>query len=319
MDTPIKSTYILRSDDDASSKNATSNIHDVNKMKLFDGPDLCIRKIAVLGMYRNDEKYMEFLTSIMEKFEKKYDVEFSYFFIENNSTDNTRDILKEFMKDRKGRLLLWNLKKDYQNIGDGRNYDRIKSLAKIRSKLVDMCMPFSTDWCLFIDSNIFFPDDILENIFTPSRDPTKQNIGMMTMFTQQLMIPEIHKMIISDKPIFVNHYYDTYPFVDMDDRSHYPNCAFEKCGLCVHGPKGINRTLISSDASVVDVKSAFGGFVFIKPDILNDKRIRWDTVSYEITKDESLCEHVLFCDRLRTITGKRIVVLQDIDKLYRTT
>ena len=296
----------------------TSALNDHGpKVTLFDGQNNPVRSIGVLGMYRNNEKYLKFLTEVLAEFEQKYAVQFSYFFIENNSTDSSRDMLKAFMASRKGRLLLWNLKKDYKNVGDGRNYDRIKNLAKIRNKLVDACVPFSVDWCLFIDSNIFFPPDILENIFTPSRSPTTENIGMMTMYTQQLMIPEVHK-IKSDKPVLVNHYYDTYPFVDMQDRTHYPNCAFERCAMCKSNRKGMNRSLIPESSTTVDVKSAFGGFVLLKGDILNDERIRWDTFSYEATKDESVCEHVLFCDRLRLLTGKRIVVLQDVDKLYRT-
>ena len=289
------------------------------KRRLFDGTDNNpITAISILGMYRNDEMYLKYLTKTLTEFEQTYDVQFSYYFIENNSTDRTREVLKEFMATRKGRLLLWNLKKDYKNVGDGRNYDRIKALAKVRNKLVDSCVPFTTDWCLFIDSNIFFPPDILDNVFTPSREPTKNNIGMMTMYTQQMLIPNIHK-IKSDRPVLVNHYYDTYPFVDMQDRTHYPYCAFEHCGMCQkHRKGGMNRSLISSSEKTVDVKSAFGGFVFVRGDILNDKRIRWDTFSYEITKDESVCEHVFFCDRLRLLSGKRIVVLLDVNKLYRT-
>ena len=291
------------------------------KASLFNG-ERQIKYINVYGMFRNNEKYIEFLTKTFETIESKYDILFKYFFIENNSTDRTKEYLKSFITSRKGsKLLSFKLKQDYKNVGDGRNFERISTLASIRNKLVDQCTPIEdVDWCLFIDSNIFFPEDILEKVFSPKKvEKVKidQSIGMVTLYTQQLFIPEIHK-INSDKPVLLGHYYDTYPFVDKTFRSHYPNCPFEKCKLCKQRSRGMNRELIRETETVVDVKSCFGGFVFILPEILNDKRIRWGTVSYEVEKDECLCEHILFCERLRLLTDKRIVILQDVDTLYRT-
>ena len=292
-----------------------------SKLSIFNGNNQ-IKKINVYGMFRNNEKYIEFLTKTFKSIEDKYNIEFRYFFIENNSADKTKEYLKDFIIPRKGsKLLSFKLKQDYKNVGDGRNFNRISTLAFIRNKLVDTCLPIeNVDWCLFVDSNIFFPEDIFEKIFTTTTTnevKIEKNIGMITMYTQQLFIPEIHK-INTDKPVLLGHYYDTYPFVDEFGKSHYPNCSFEKCKLCEKRSRGINRKLIPENKEIVDVNSCFGGFVFILPEILNDKRIRWGTISYEIEKDESLCEHILFCERLKLLTNKRIVILQNIDTLYRT-
>lgn len=303
-----------------SNDNETTNTFERKetplKKTLYDG-NTKINKIAIFGMYRNDEKYLTFLLSYFRFIEDTYDVEFVYYFIENNSTDNTQNTLKEFIKNRRNsKLILFNLKKDYKNIGDGRNYDRISNLAKIRNKLVDNVCPINADWSLFIDSNIYFPQDILEKIFNNVK-PSEQNIGMMTMYTQQLFIPEIHK-INSKEPALIGHYYDTYPFFDKYNKSHYPHCAFEKCNLCSNKRNGLDRKVISKSESIVDVNSAFGGFVLIQGTILNNPKIRWSTYSYQIDNDQCLCEHLLFCEKLRSYTDKRIVVLQDIDNIYRT-
>lgn len=289
-----------------------------SKIELYDG-DTRIHKINILGMYRSNEKYLEYLLKMLNTFEDKYKVEFKYFFIENNSKDNTRESLRSFVKQKtNSKLMLFNLKNDYKNIGDGRNFNRISNLAKIRNKLVDNAVPFPEDeWCLIIDSNIYFKDDILENVFKQCPSPTTDNIGMMCMYTQQLMIPEIHKTN-TEKPILVNHFYDTYSFFDKSNKTFYPMCAFEKCRVCSSKEMETQRERVPKEQPIVDISSAFGGFVFIKGSILNDKRIRWDTMCYDIEKDQSLCEHVIFCERLKTITEKRIVMLQNVDSLYRT-
>jgi hypothetical protein len=287
------------------------------KTRLFDG-DVRIETIHVLGMYRDNEKYLEFLFKMLETFELKYDVAFKYYFFENNSKDDTREKLQQFVKTRKNsRLILCNVKKDYENIGDGRNLNRIASLAKLRNKFVDNCLPFpSNEWCLIVDSNIYFKQDILEQVFNTC-SPSNDNIAMMCMYTQQLMIPAIHKTN-TDKPILIKHFYDTYSFYDVNKRTFYPKCAFQKCEACSINDASNKNIRVPSDQPVVDVTSAFGGFVFIKSDIMNNTKIRWDTVCYDMKTNQSLCEHVIFCDRLKTLTDQRIVVLQHIDTLYRT-
>ena len=288
-------------------------------MKLYDG-EIEIKRIHILGMFRSNEKYLtKFFINAMKEMENMYEsVEFNYYFIENNSTDNTKETLRSFIKDReKSKLLLFNMKKDYQNIGDGRNFNRLSSLANVRNKLVNNCVPFpENEWCLFIDSNIYFKPSILKDAFETCSTPSKDNIGMMCMYTQQLMIPEIHTH--SKEPILVKHFYDTFSLYNKDGHTFYPQCAFEKCMICSKKPLRKGYTRIPLEPNIVDIASGFAGFVFIKSDILNNPNIRWGTVCYNNENDQSLCEHVLFCDRLKSVTNQRIVLLQNIDTLYRT-
>ena len=208
------------------------------------------------------------------------------------------------------------MKKDYENIDDGRNFDRINTLARLRNKLLNCITPLPEDeWCLFVDSNLYFKQDIIREVFSQNITDTDA-VGMMCVYTQQLLLPEYH-LKNATEPVLMNHFYDTYSMLDTQNRSFYPLCAFEKCPICTkYQTTDLER--IPKDRAVVELNSCFGGFVFIKSEILNDERIRWDTILHDSAADKCICEHFLFCDRLRNVTGKRIVMLQNVDTLYRT-
>jgi hypothetical protein len=70
--------------------------------------------------------------------------------------------------------------------------------------------------------------------------------------------------------------------------------------------------------SMSDVASCFSGFALIHNDPLNDVRVVWTSVNYDMEKDEGICEHVMFCHMLRTLHDKRVVIAQNVDQLYRT-
>lgn len=288
-----------------------------DKIQLFDGKKN-ITRISIICMFKNNASYLEnFLFDKIIDLEKTYDVHFDFYVIENNSQDNTRDLLKSFFKlqSKQSKLLLFNLKTDFKNVGDGRNYERLYNLANIRNKLINTITPLRSDWCLFIDSNIHFETNILSKMF--AYNPLANNIGMMIPYTQQLFIPQIHKLPNLDKPTLLSHFYDTFSFYDEHSKTYWPHCPFKKCKICTRN-NCMQRKPIPEDQSIVDVNSGFSGFCLIDTDIINDKRIRWDTLSYEVSKDESVCEHFLFCFLLKKLTDKRIVVLQDVDRIYRT-
>lgn len=289
----------------------------MSKTILYDG-DKKINKISIICMFKNNESYLSnFFFKIVAEFEETYEADFEYYIIENNSSDNTRVLLKDFFKKKstRSKLLLFNMKEDFKNIGNGKNYERLYNLAKIRNKLINNITPLTSDWCLFIDSNIFFKKEIISECFSYS--PSENNIGMVIPYTQQLFIPEIHKIPNMTKPTLLSHYYDTFSFYDKNNKTFWPYCAFEKCKMCNRN-ECKDRTSIPIDEKIVDVSSAFSGFCFIQTDIINNKLIRWETLSHEVKADESICEHFIFCHMLRKLTNKRIVVLQDIDKIYRT-
>lgn len=287
--------------------------------KIYDtNSDAQIKNISIISMFKNNEKYLtDFFIEMMNKFEAYYDVKFDYYIIENNSKDNTRNILKEFIKtkSKNSNLLLFNKEIDYKNIGTGKNHDRLFNLANIRNKLVNAITPLNSEWSLFIDSNIFFKVEILKDMFAIL--PKENNIGMIIPYTQQLFIPNIHKYLNLTKPSLFNHFYDTFSFYDKNSKTFWPYCAFQKCNFCKRETCK-DRNSISTSENIVDIDSGFGGFSLIQTDIINNPDIRWKTLSHEVKNDESLCEHYLFCYTLKLLTKKRIVVLQNVDNIYRT-
>lgn len=280
-----------------------------------------IQNISIICMFKNNATYIkQFFTDITTIFENMYDVEFTYYIIENNSKDDTREILKDFIskKSKKSKLILFDVDEDFKNIGEGKNYERLDGIGNIRNKLVNSITPLNSEWSLFIDSNIYFKPNILERMF--AYNPSANNIGMMTPYTQQLFIPEIHKSLNLKQPTFMHHFYDTFAFYDTSNKSSWPFCAFEKCTLCHRkwNDKQIDRKVVGRHQEVVDVHSTFGGFSAIKTGIINDKRVRWSTLSYDTKINESICEHFIFCHNLRLLSDKRIVMLQNIDDIYRS-
>ena len=287
------------------------------KVTLYDNGKK-VSHISIICMFRNNEDYIvKFFKNVTTEMEEMYDTLFNYYIIENNSTrDNTREILRDFIKTKsdKSKLLLFNLENDYRNIGDGKNFERLYNLARIRNKLVDSIVPLDSQWCLFIDSNIYFKKEILQNMFIKSSD----TIGMMVPYTQQLFIPEIHgKYMKLEKPTLFGHFYDTFSFFDKNNKTFWPYCGFERCNYC-NRKNCNNRDVISKDEDIVDVGACFSGFALIRTEIINNKKIRWDTASHEVQKDESICEHFLFCYLLKKLTDKRIVMLQHVDDIFRT-
>lgn len=293
---------------------------------LYDGITK-IKTIHVLGMYRTNANYVTYLIKRFIEWEKYYtDIVFQYYFLENNSTDNTREILLEFVKTRKNsKLVLYNMKKDYVNFGDGTNYNRISTLSKLRNLLVDNITPLpENEWCLFIDSNIYFQDDTLSQIFKEVQ-PTDQNIAMISVYTQQLLIPNVHGNSVKELSL-MGHFYDTYSIIDINKKSFFPKCPFEKCKICPRTQSSHKKKDKNDDhhhprikeENITEVFSCYGGFVLISTNALNHPNVRWETVCFDLENDKSFCEHLLFCDRLRTMTNKKIVIIQNIDKIYRT-
>jgi glycosyltransferase involved in cell wall biosynthesis len=290
---------------------------------MYDGEEH-LEILHVFNMFRNNQDYLQqFYIDRMNSLENRYRdrVRFVYHIVENDSTDNTKLLLLQFMKtrDKSSKLYLEdNLTCEYENKKSGKNYSRLRTLSEIRNTLVERARPLEGKWALFIDSHIFFDEDILERMFECL--PACNNIGMLCAYTQQLLIPGLptYQHFNLTKPALVNHYYDTFSFYNIHKQSYWPFCGFEQCKIC---PKDIkekyNRDLIPYQ-DVTEVASCFSGFSIIRCDILNDSRVKWSTINYEIMKDEGLCEHVMFCELLRVLHNKRIVILQNVNNIYRT-
>ena len=299
----------------------------MEKINLFDG-DLQINSISILCLFRDCSAYLDFFLPTMEKLEKLYNVQFKYFFCENNSKDDTRNKLKKFSKGRFCKLLLLELEKDYIQNELSINLDRINTLLTLRNKLKDTFAPFDTDFTIFIDSCIYFKETILSDMFKCS--PTANNIAMMTPYVIQIYPKEtiinrpefahLKQQIEASPSTLVNldHYFDTYATINNDSIFMYPLCIFEKCNLCKPMRHQFEYKLVPENVSIVEVKSTFAGFSIIKTKIFNNLTVRWNTICLNMSKHTSICEHILFCSNVHAVSGGKIVILQDTKDIFRT-
>lgn len=283
--------------------------------------------VAVVAMFRDNANYLPHAFARFEAWERR-GLRLRYQFLENDSTDATPALLQDFLRGRMGRLESRSLAVPYHHRPGGQNYDRIMPLARIRNFVVDasMAQPSagSCEWTLLLDSEIFFPEDLLDRMFSARlQDARPETIGMLTCYSQQLFqadqIPGL-AAACSEMPEWAvaDHYFDTFAFQDAHHRNLHPFCMFARCRRCRAGGRPDDpRFLIPTGRPIVDVAAAFGGLALVPTEILRDPRIRWTTYGTGFDQDRVVAEHVVFCDRLRTITGRRVVVLQDVDCVYR--
>lgn len=283
----------------------------VSKIKLGDGIN-DVNSISVLCLVKDNEKWLKYAFGRFQQMETLYNVTFSYFFFENNSKDQSKELINRFIANRPGSMLFTDTLPPFKNLGV--NYDRVNRLAGLRNRLINSVTPLQTDWTLLIDTDIYFNPESLQKLFDVQ--PAKQNIAMVTPYAKEIytgkMIKKQEKSLanVDENRIFsVNHYYDTFAFVDIQDKNYWPNCNFQACNRCAEARKVTDKsTLIPAEQEVVDVRSAFAGFAIVETKYLNDSDVRWKTI--DLFGKYAICEHVAFCDALKHKSGKRIVIAQ---------
>lgn len=282
-----------------------------------------VTSLGVVMILRDNADYTRtFMIPTFTRIEKLYpSVQFSYFIMENDSKDDTPELLRDFMKDRKGLLVSEKLDLAYE--GENVNFARIARIAHVRNMLLrrmhkDGCLR-DLDWCLFVDSELYFDELIIANMF--ASQPKVNNIGMVTCKAISLIDRKLSDSSVQEHERFVtqNHYYDTYAFVDAENIMYYPACVFPHCERerC-HVLRGSDLDALpwKPDSKLVDVRSAWGGVVLIDARALEHPAIGWKPL---LLKDfASLCEHIYFCDVLSATSGKRIVVCNSAECYWKT-
>ena len=253
-----------------------------------------MRRIAVLCLVRDNEPWLRYASSAFRALEQEHlSTAFSYFFFENDSADGTANAARDFLRGRTGALFQEHGLPPYANRGV--NYERVHRLAWLRNELADRAAPLmqDADWALLIDSDIVFDVPTLSQMFAVR--PAAQGYAMVTPFSVEVRISESTGAVTSH-----GHYYDTYAFVDSEDRCHWPHCVFPGCRQCP--PPSSAQEL----EPALPVRSAFGGFALVDAAALRSPRVRWRALS--LPGGFAVCEHVAFCDALFAHTGRGVVV-----------
>ncbi len=243
-------------------------------------------EISICAILRDNGKYLEdFLLPALKTIEKDHNL--FYYFYENDSSDNTKELLNDFMKNRKGKILCEDF--DTPIFARNTNPNRIKNLTKCRNKLLDL-RPFKGEWVILIDSDIIFPLDIVEQFLKIEKPKDLIAMGcngkdnMECLFHRECYI-----------------YYDSLAFKDTDNILNY-NKSFLRRHSCNPFTSKEDKTNWEK-GKLVKVNSAFGGLFFYKTDIMNIPTLKYEMITsipYEADPNLKLnCEHWDFNEKLR--------------------
>lgn len=226
-------------------------------------------KFSVFSLWRDSESYVYRTLKQLEALEKQHpEIEFSYFFYENDSIDNTANILNSWMSSRKGKLLSENI--SFPKEGTVMSESRMKKMAYYRNRMIELGRFIRSDYSIIFDSDVIFDNGII-NKFISKID--KETVMYTPYISQNIKC----KVCNCGK----DSYYDVAALYDKQNhRGLIWSCnpfvnIFDRQNLSINNP--------------VEVNSAFGGFVLIKSFPLNF--CNW--------RSNGDIEHVLFCEEIR--------------------
>jgi len=223
-------------------------------------------KISVFCIWRDSEKWIHRTLKQLEELESLEGFDFSFFFYENDSCDNTASILENWMSSRSG--LFCSEKLQAQKFGSVPSPERMKLLCDFRNKCKALALNNDSDYSLLIDGDIEFSKD---NFLL-------QLEGLWTLPNAVMTTPNVRQNI----PDFTfnfspDSYYDVYPFRDRygNQGVYFADCPSPQKDDQMNWKLGVP----------IYCMSAFGGFAIIKSTVFN--KVSWSSDLH--------CDHVNMC------------------------
>lgn len=224
------------------------------------------KKISVFCLWRDSEKTAYKTLKQLENLESVDGFEFSYFFYENDSKDNTVKILEEWLLNRSGKIQSETLNaKKFESVADP---ERMKFLCECRNKCKDLALNNEFDYSLLIDSDIEFNNN---NFLLQIESLDNINNAVMTTANVRQNIPDLTFNSSLDS------YYDTYAFRD----EYGNNGLYWSDSPFIRKENRLGWTLGQPQITM----SSFGGFAIIKSSIFN--KVKWHSDFH--------CDHVNMC------------------------
>lgn len=233
--------------------------------------------ISVVLMLKNNEDYIEIMERLFSNLESNNRYKFTYYIYENNSSDNTKKKISEFMKTRKGIMILENMDQ-HETFGSIISERRGIQMSNLRNKLKQYHGNLESDYTLLIDSDVIFDENCLNNMMQLIN---KDNNVMITPYT--ICWERYNQNYM--------HYYDSLALITKDNISWKENnnrCMFKECKDCYNNLSDTFEDKYFLTDDVNKVNSAFGGFVLIDTLIYN--KVKWYP---------GICEHHGFCEEVR--------------------
>jgi len=229
-------------------------------------------KISVLSLFRDSGDLSDFFKS-MDGLERSTNADFSYFFYENDSLDDTRGQLKTWSAGCSNRYVLYEDIKT-PKFGCVSNDLRFVLMSYYRNTLLNNSMDYlDSDFTLLLDSDIKIGQEIINDmlkLFAP-------RFAMITPNTQQNISC---KMCGCGK----RSYYDSLALRDIDGN---PSMTW----ACNPFYRKSDRDKWAA-MQPVEVSRAFAGAALIRTEVL--KQCNWN-----LDPSQPACEHWMFCDMVR--------------------
>lgn len=260
------------------------------KRPLYDHRGAKVESIALGVLVRSSSKWLDYLLPHLDAIERHYDVTFSYFFVENDSEDDTVAKLSKFLAaGRFGSLL---------SIGERSvecRANRLGRLGWLRNKLREQInnAKVNFDWILLMDSEVVFKAEIIGDLFhKASSIPHPKEVVGLTPYVEAFFSDDSNKILTN------GHYFDTFA-LRIGGTSFYPHCPFDTCKHCK-----INVVSGHAQKEWVEIDAGFGGFMLIDGQIFRSNDVFWDD-----GEDLKTCEHISFFDRLRSKNNQKVILL----------
>lgn len=263
-------------------------------------------KLDIYIILKDNEYYCKnILPGIIKELESYLNCR--WFIYENNSSDNTKNLLKLLFENLDAKLLLDEKDFDYSLFNkencqyiESKMYDkktpikigyRCEKISLAREKCKKLCTGIDANWSLLLDTDVLinYKKSIIPLI--QSRN-TLPNGKMFCSYTTTIVPYPIFKTDNLDntynylgKRYILDYYYDTFAY---NFGEHLWNYSFRNI---------IEKHL--GNHKYLKVKSASGGCVLIDSNILH--KCKWNTIcddemkSYDGYKKYGTCEHWNFC------------------------
>ena len=225
-------------------------------------------KISFYSLFRDSESTLSKCFKTLSQIENNSNFDCEYFFYENDSTDNTPDLISEWMSSRNGEFLSEKL--NTPKFGSVLDPNRMKLLSNYRNKMKSLGSNSESDFSIVFDSDVSFDKKIVNQYL----EHQNLNFSMLTPNIRQ-NVP--CKMGSNAK----TSYYDSSILFDSDWNQ----------GMTWSDNPFYNETdrLQFDEGEPIVVNRAFGSFAFLNTKIF--QQCNWSS------NGES--EHFSFCDQLR--------------------
>ena len=224
------------------------------------------QKVSVFSIWRDSAKDIRQTLKQLEDLESLQRFDFSYYFYENDSKDNTVEILNEWLSSRSGELKSESL--NAEKFGSTPDPKRMKFLVSCRNKCKDLAKDNDSHYSLIFDSDVKF-----------NKENFELQLQTLNTLESAVMVTANCRQNISDLTFgySTDSYYDVYAF---RDRCGSNGMFFSDCPSYKRDDQfdwKISKPIITM--------SSFGGFALLRSEVFN--KVKWSADFH--------CDHVNMC------------------------